>query len=278
MMRRLLRDTGLTAPVFRSEQFTNQFTSSYLLHQLLSEEALQWLQQFTGFQLSDDEAKALVLAREIGAIDNAALRDITSLDTLGVSYVFKRLCSIGLLEKGGAGAATYYQLSQRVMPKAVEQLALFEPMNEKSGSNRHDLGANASDLGANASDLGANASDLGANASDLGANASDLGVNAGGLPEDLAFEIEQLNPRARRDKLWPLILRLCAFHPHSAEQLAKRLNRETTSMKTRHLNPMRKDEGLIDYLYPEVINHPEQAYVITEKGRRRLEMLRVTKS
>ena len=33
---------------------------------------------------------------------------------------------------------------------------------------------------------------------------------------------------------------------------------------------MRK-EGLIHYLYPEVINHPDQAYVITKKGKQWLE-------
>ncbi len=38
----------------------------------------------------------------------------------------------------------------------------------------------------------------------------------------------------------------------------------------RHLVPMRKQD-LISYLYPEVINHPEQAYVITIKGKQWLE-------
>ena len=28
-----------------------------------------------------------------------------------------------------------------------------------------------------------------------------------------------------------------------------------------------KSQGLIEYLYPEVSNHPHQAYTITEKGK-----------
>ena len=42
------------------------------------------------------------------------------------------------------------------------------------------------------------------------------------------------------------------------------------ALRVSHLSPMRK-EGLIDYLYPKVINHPEQAYITTEKGKRLLE-------
>src|SRR5690606_30032007 len=67
-MRRLLNEAGLTAPVFKSDRLRNEFAASYLLHQLMSEESLSWLQQFVAYKLSDDEAKALVLAREIGAI------------------------------------------------------------------------------------------------------------------------------------------------------------------------------------------------------------------
>ncbi|WP_256352221.1 ATP-binding protein [Pseudomonas gingeri] len=65
-MRRLLDGQGLAAPVFNSYQLENQFTSIYLLHQLLGEEQLRWLQQFSHLQLTGDEAKALILAAETG--------------------------------------------------------------------------------------------------------------------------------------------------------------------------------------------------------------------
>lgn len=70
----------MIAPVFTSHQLENQFTVIYLLHQLLGEEQLRWLQQFSHLHLSDNEAKALILAAETGAVDNAALRAISGLE------------------------------------------------------------------------------------------------------------------------------------------------------------------------------------------------------
>lgn len=134
----------MTAPVFANHQLENQFTAVYLLHQLLGEEQLRWLQQFSHLYLSDDEAKALVLAAETGAVDNAALRAISDLDTLAASQTLGRLHhQRHLLVKGGAGPATYYQLAH------LPVLPLF-PAEGLIGS---DLKANASDLDANASDL-----------------------------------------------------------------------------------------------------------------------------
>ena len=57
--------------------------------------------------------------------------------------------------------------------------------------------------------------------------------------------------------------------PYTAEELSHILNRGMNILKSNHLLPMRK-EGLINYLYPEIINHPYKAYVITEKGQKLL--------
>lgn len=94
----------------------------------------------------------------------------------------------------------------------------------------------------------------------------DLPANTNEVPAGLAHAIAQLTPKARQEALWPLILELCALHPHTAEELARLLHRQTTPLKTTHLKPTR-DQGLIDYLYSEVVNHPDQAHVITEAGR-----------
>ena len=239
-MRRLLDQAGLTAPVFISKVIENEFVATYLLHQLLGEEQLNWLQQFTALNLTDNEAKALLLAKETGAVDNAGLRAISGLDTLSASQLLRKLHhQHHLLEQGGAGPATYYQLSQY---SAVEAL-------------------NTSDLISSTSDLTSNASDLVSNASDLVSNTSDLAV-----PNELIQSIEQLTSKARKDKLWPIIVWLCALSPYKAEQLAIRLTRKENSLKHKHLNVLREQEGLIDYLYPEVVNHPNQAYLTTEKG------------
>ncbi len=241
-MRRLLNSVGLTAPVFSSNVLANEFQSIYLLHQLLGEEQLLWLKQYSHLRLSDDEARALILAKETGAVDNAALRAVTDLDTLAASQVLKRLHhQLHLLEQGGAGSATYYRLADKDLSE--ENLPLFAASVPKE------------------SNLDVNASDLSVNASDLDVNASDLE-----LPQELTQCLNKLTNKPRKETLWPLILKLCDFSPMTSRQLALLLNRTEAHLKTNHLTKMRKAE-LIDYLYPEVINHPEQAYVITEQGK-----------
>jgi len=235
-MRRLLQNAGLTAPVFTSSSQSNQFTATYLLHQLLDTEQLAWLQQFSHLGLSDDEAKALIMAREIGAVDNAALRAVTDLDTLSASQVLRKLHhQRELLVQGGASSATYYQL--RTLP----ELPLFvEP---------------------DTSDLAANTSDLAPNTSDLGADASDL-------PPELLAAIATLGIKPRREKLWPVIIWLCAIRSHTADELAVRLgNRQVTALKSQHLSVLREEQGYLQYSYPEVVNHPQQAYITTAAGR-----------
>lgn len=142
----------------------------------------------------------------------------------------------GLLVKGGAGPATYYQLAE------LPSLPLF-PAEGPDGS------------------------ELDANTSDLRANTSDLGANTGDLPEPLRHALATLSPKARQDKLWPLILWLCALRPQRAEQLAQHLGRQVKTLKSSHLNPLREQQGLLQYRHPEVINHPQQAYVTSAAGR-----------
>ncbi|CAG9294965.1 ATP-binding protein [Celerinatantimonas diazotrophica] len=246
-MRRLLEQAGLTAPVFISKVIENEFVGTYLLHQLLGEEQLSWLQQFAELHLTDHEAKALLLAKETGAVDNAGLRAISGLDTLSASQLLRKLhYQYRLLEQGGAGPATYYQLAQPLQND--DQLSLF-PANDAATET------------SNTSDLIPNTSDLTQNTSDLIPNTSEFSV-----PNELTQRIEQLTSKARKDKLWPIIVWLCALHPYKAEQLATQLARKETPLKHNHLNVLREQEGLIDYLYPEVVNHPNQAYLTTAKG------------
>ena len=63
--------------------------TTLFLHHLLTEEDHAWLKSMTTDALSADEAKALIYARETGAVDNTACRDFSGLDTLQASNVFE---------------------------------------------------------------------------------------------------------------------------------------------------------------------------------------------
>lgn len=118
-------------------------------------------------------------------------------------------------------------------------------------------------MDSNGGNLGVNTGDLGSNAGDLSSNAGDLDQ----LPEQLSEMINALSPRARKDKIRSIILWLCAIQPMKAESLAGLLNRKIKALKESHLNILRDQDGFIEYLYPEVVNHPGQAYKATSKGK-----------
>lgn len=219
------------------------------MHQLLGEEQLRWLKRYTHVGLSEDETRALILAKETGAVDNAGLRAISGLDTLAASQVLQRLYhQHHLLEKGGAGPATYYRLADS---DGAGDLPLFRPGLSNTG-------------------------DLSANTGNLTRDTGDLSLNADDLPSNLIELIEELTPKARKEKLWPVLVWLCAIKPRKAEDLAHLLGgRQVTSLKANHINVLRDQEGLLAYLHPEVVNHPEQAYMATPKGLKWLEKLGV---
>lgn len=71
------------------------------------------LAQFRDMHLSDEEAKALIVVREAGAIDNATYRELNKVDALVASGTLHRLCYAGLLAQKGRGPATYYIATER---------------------------------------------------------------------------------------------------------------------------------------------------------------------
>ena len=58
-IRTLLREANLEEPSFVSNVTGNSFRATYSLNQLMSKEDLLWLGQFKGYELNDNEARAL---------------------------------------------------------------------------------------------------------------------------------------------------------------------------------------------------------------------------
>lgn len=107
-MRELMSERDLSLPLLQSDRTGNSFMAMLLFHHFLSKDDLDWLQSFETHGLTEAEMKALISAREVGAIDNSTYRDIDrDADTLGASRHLRRLCDCGLLEKKGNGPATF---------------------------------------------------------------------------------------------------------------------------------------------------------------------------
>lgn len=233
-MRRLAADAGLPLPEFASDRQKNEFKTTLFLHHLLTESDHAWLKSLTSEALSADEAKALIYARETGAVDNTACRDFSGLDTLQASNVLRRLRDRGLLEKQGAGNRTHYTLnhaSERPDPHPEQGKLPLE-----DGKQPADGGKQALEGGKR---------------------------NLPPLPALLADRLNKQGQRMPTAELRALICELCGWHPLRGEELANLLGKDLKYLRNRHLSALIQSGALV-FLYPESPNHKMQAYKLPE--------------
>jgi len=80
-------------------------------------------------------------------------------------------------------------------------------------------------------------------------------------PQELLDRIAQLNKREHDvEKIKDTIKDLCAIRAMKATEIAMCLGKGDDYIKRKYLTKMIQDKELV-YLYPEMINHPEQAYI-----------------
>ena len=81
------------------------------------------------------------------------------------------------------------------------------------------------------------------------------------IPKDLESDLAALGRKAPRERVVELMVRLCSCRAMTKEDLMKYLNRSEATI--RHIATSLLGKRL-SYLYPEVIHHPNQAYVAME--------------
>ena len=188
---------------------------------------LAWLRQLTHEIINDEESRALVFVREVGAIDNATYRAINRTDTLNASVHLRRLRDMELLDMKGSGSRTYYVAGQRF------QSALAAPTSEavSTESHSHQL-------------------------------SQDSHQHIVSIPPELQERIPPAGSKPRREILRTLIVDLCRWRALSARELAAILNgREQKPLVRDYLTPM-IDEGLLIYTIPGMEKHPDQRYTV----------------
>jgi ATP-dependent DNA helicase RecG len=236
-MRRLMQESHLAPPTFESSRENNEFTSRLLLHHFLGEEDLAWLKTFGAHDLTDAEKQALLFVREVGAIDNHTYRQMADCDTLRASNDLRTLKAYNLLASKGKGKSTYYVAGPALTPLA------------------NDLSAPPPDLSAPAPDLSTPPPDL---------VAPPVGLSA--PPQDILDRINELNQREHdTGKIENIILDLCRIRPMKAIEIAGYLSKGEGYVKRKYLSGLIATKRL-KYLHPEMINHPEQAYLVNSKS------------
>ena len=238
-IRRLASEAGLTAPEFHSDRQANEFKLTLFLHNLLTEDDHAWLRNFAGGVVSADEAKALIYARETGAVDNSACRDFCGLDTLAASHLLRRLRDRGLLEKEGSGSSTYYVLSQTSVepqePPTQLTLDIGTAFVPTASGSKPDSSFGESDMPA-------------------------CNLEVATLPTELATLLATLRARNNGETLRQAIVLLCTWKPLTVDELSTLLGKSRNYLRNKHLIPM-ISSGQLRFRYPESAKHPNQAYV-----------------
>ena len=240
VMRQLMDEVGLTPPTFESDRERNQFVVTMLFHHFLSPEDWAWLRQFQEIELSDEEAKALVFVRELGAIANAAYRAINHVAVLAASQHLRRLRNHGLLQQKGKGADTYYVPTEKLLvpwqTRSGEPITSAPPVPPSSKPPGQSIQAEAQSI-----------------------QPAPQSIQLADLPEPLAIQVRSLGGRPKRDAMRAVIRELCAWRPLSADELATLLGRTRVHLVNEHLSAMLA-AGALAHTIQNQANHPQQKY------------------
>ena len=246
VMREICEKAGLAPPLFESDRGQDQFVVRLFFHHFLGPGDLVWLARFKNLHLSEAEARALVVAREVGAIDNATWRDINKVDTLTASQSLKKLRGAGLLQQKGRGSATWYQPTGKMLGD-----------NDGLPSNSGGLSSKLDGLSSNPQGLSSNPQGLSSN-SDLLADPERRAL-FNELPGEIAAQVGAIGQRRPPEEVRELVVALCQHRDYRAEELALLLARNVETVRQNYLRPLLR-AGRIRMTRPDVPNDPEQAY------------------
>ncbi|MCF1713175.1 putative DNA binding domain-containing protein [Flavihumibacter sp. RY-1] len=242
-MRRLMERAGMAPPTFESDHGANKFTLRLLLHHFLSEEDLDWLNQFNSLNLNDNQKRALIFTREAGAVDNPTYRQLNGCDVFRSSGELRQLKELDLLEMKGKGRYTYL-IAGSLMNQGLDiKTSLSGPPPAHSGPPPALSGPPSALSGPPQA-------------------SSEVTFDAllEEIPENLRNRIISLGKRiSNPDVLKNIIIELCKFRPHSLEELSILLQRKDKYLLEEFIIPLRQ-EGLLKFTLPEMPNHPNQAY------------------
>jgi len=245
VMRESMEQAGLPPPLFESDRGNDQFVVRYFFHHFLGAEDIAWLAQFKDLQLKEDEAKALIVVREAGAINNGTYRELTKVDTLTASQALRRLRDAGLLAQKGRGSATYYVPTERLLDNGLS-------------SNPEALSSESDGLSSNPLALSGNPELLSSNPADKYDEALRSQL-LDGIPGTLAAKVGAVGKRHPPQDVQDVVVALCLVRAWRADELSTVLRRNPEVVRQNYLRPLMR-EGRMKMTNPQAPNDPQQAY------------------
>jgi len=249
VMQQLMDHANLSPPSFDSDREHDQFTATFLMHHFLDKQDIAWLSHFKEANLSDDEARILIHARENGWVNNAICRYYTKLDTLEASGILRRLRDLGLLQQHPHSAMTYYTPTPNLLRPELSGKTLHVDQKTPAHEKKMTLTDFTSVMPGS----------LPTNLQALPTNLQALPTNLQALPTNLQEEIKGLGQRSPPGNVQKIIAKLCAVRAFTVDELAAILNRNKGWIFRSYISPMIRD-GILEYTKPGNPHHPNQAY------------------
>lgn len=240
-MKSLMEKAKLIPPTFESNHGKNQFTTRLLLHHFLNENDLKWLSSFENLSLNENQKRALIFVKEAGAIDNSVYRQLNGVDVLKSSNELRALREKEILEQKGKSRSTYY------IPGSLFEQGLKNEVTDIL--DKTFLSVSPSELNAPVEDS---------------ITPVDLKLK-NTLPDILRVKIDFLPDRINDQSiLKELLIELCAWRPLKSSELSGLLGKSEKYLLRNFISPLR-ESGDLEYEYPEMPNHPDQAYKTVRK-------------
>jgi ATP-dependent DNA helicase RecG len=252
IMRTSMEKFGMIPPTFESSREKNTFTIRLLLHHFLNDDDLLWLQKFNEFDLDDNKKRILIFVREVGAVDNLSARQINGTAKPATNADLKKMSNMRLLDQKGKNKFTYYVPGEKL-------IALLPNKNDpKEGFSTPPQKLSALPKGLNA----------------LPKELSALPKELSALPPNMQEQYAKIQaridflPQRVNDKqvIAEIICDLCTLYPMKLSELALFVHRTEKYIFRSFVKPLLRDKQ-ITYQYPEMINHPEQAYICKPRNK-----------
>ena len=269
-MRRLMQAAHLVPPTFESSRENNEFTARLLLHHFLDEKDIIWLQQFESLNLNDTQKQSLIFVREVGAIDNQTYRQMADCDTLKASTDLRMLKTLNLFASKGKGKATYYIPGNSLNTESTDALST-QPLGELSTQpTTLSTQPNSNNTSDNKDVSALNTQPL----ETLSTQPPTLNTQPhieyrttliASLPKTLRTKVINLKQRENNPAIIKeIIIEICSLQAYKSLELSIILNKREDYIRRKFLNTLIEEKEL-NYIFPDMIHHPDQAYITTTK-------------
>ena len=215
-------------------------------HSLLSEDSLNYLRANFGedYEIcTKDEVVALVTAYQEKSVNNERLQMLLNITAVEATVILKNLVKMNMLKSSGVGRWTIYNIVMK------------EEILESSAAK----GSNSATKSSNSATKSSNSATKSSNSATKSSNSASDDILIG----EITVVLDE-KKRVSGEIIEKIILDLCRIRYFEKLELCELLNRKEAAVR-RYLRKL-TESGHLELLYPNILNHPKQAYKTVKKA------------